>query len=74
MQFLCNRIGMKEVADPDYFWVRSCPMLVDGNEVISALGPSGSRRYNINSVVFGLNFPILKLRPKNTFMGKKNGK
>jgi len=49
-------------------------MLVDGNEVISALGPSGSRRYNLNSVIFGLNSPILKLRPKNTFMGENNGK
>ena len=63
---------MKEVADPKYFWVKSYPIVGDGNEAISAPGLAGSGRYYLISVIFGLNFPVLELSRENTFMGEKS--
>ena len=32
---MCNPTRMKEVDDPEYFWVKSCPIVGDGNEAFS---------------------------------------
>ena len=60
---------MKEVADPKYFWVKSYPTFGDCNEAISAPGLSGSRRYYLISVIFGLKIGIKQ--GKHIFLKKK---